>query len=69
MQDKHRLQMQATALDALSPLSRLQGGYVYASVSGKALIKTAQVKENDAIKLQLSDGVILTRAESVEESA
>ncbi|MBP5384637.1 MAG: exodeoxyribonuclease VII large subunit [Lachnospiraceae bacterium] len=69
MQDKHRLQMQATALDALSPLSRLQGGYVYASVSGKPLIKTAQVKENDAIKLQLSDGVILTRAESVEESA
>ncbi len=68
MQSKHRLQMQMNSLEALSPLSRLQGGYVYASVDGKALTNTAQVSVEDEIRLQLSDGVIRTKVLEVEET-
>ena len=59
MQNRHRLEMQIGRMEALSPLSRLQGGYVYASVNGRPLTKTGQVKQDDEIRLQLPDGEIV----------
>ncbi len=67
MQDKHRLQMLITQMQALSPLTRLTGGYVYASVAGTALTKTEQVRLQDTIRLQLADGVIDTNVTNVEK--
>ncbi|MBR4168639.1 MAG: exodeoxyribonuclease VII large subunit [Lachnospiraceae bacterium] len=68
MHNKHRLQMQITEMEALSPLARLQGGYVYASAKGSPLTKVSQVKEEDEIKLQLSDGIVHTKVTGVEEA-
>ena len=60
MQERHRLQMQITQMEALSPLGRLQGGYVYAMANGRPLLKASQVKAEDAVVLRLSDGVVET---------
>ncbi len=67
MQDKHRLQMLTTSLEALSPLTRLQGGYVYASVNGTPLAKISQVKAEDEVRLQLADGVVTTKVTGVKK--
>lgn len=65
LQNRHRLDTQIKQLESLSPLFRLQGGYVYASSAGKPLVKTEQVQEGDEIRLRLLDGEIHTKVSKI----
>ncbi|MCR5221394.1 MAG: exodeoxyribonuclease VII large subunit [Lachnospiraceae bacterium] len=65
LQNRHRLDTQIKQLESLSPLFRLQGGYVYASSAGKPLVKTEQVQKGDEIRLRLLDGEIHTKVSKI----
>ncbi len=68
LQNRHRMQMLITQMEALSPLSRLTGGYVYASASGAPLVRVNQVKTGDLLRLQLRDGEIHAEVKKVEKT-
>ena len=56
---KHRISIDAERLGGLSPLDRLKGGYSYvADLEGRNIRSRSAVREGDAIKVYVSDGVI-----------
>ncbi len=57
----------AVKLDALSPLKVFERGYSVAYSGDKVLRSIKQVKDNDMIKLVLSDGNALTQVKGIEE--
>lgn len=54
--NRHRLNMLITRTEGLSPLERLKGGYVYATVDGKPLTRVSQIKPQDVVDITLKDG-------------
>ena len=53
-----RLRVSAGKLDAISPLKVLGRGYAIAESRGKILLRAAQVKEGDVVRVRLSEGEI-----------
>ena len=54
---KHRLELAAGRLSALSPLQRLQGGYAFVTdADGKPVDKAAALREDEFLKLRFADG-------------
>jgi exodeoxyribonuclease VII large subunit len=53
-----RLRVSAGKLDAISPLKVLARGYAIAESRGKVLLRAAQVKQGDAVRVRLSEGEI-----------
>ncbi len=57
--NRHHLMLLSEKLNILSPLKRLSGGYAYVTLQeGQAIESIAQVKEEDLITVNLSDGSI-----------
>ncbi len=65
---RHRLEMQIAQFEALSPLQRLKGGYVYASANGAPLSSVTQLSEGDGVLLQLRDGSVETKVTDIKKS-
>ncbi|MBQ4563022.1 MAG: exodeoxyribonuclease VII large subunit [Lachnospiraceae bacterium] len=64
---RHRLSLYSTRLEGLSPLTRLGGGYVYASVQdGAPLVSVEQVSPSEQLKLRLKDGTVTACVKDVE---
>ena len=53
-----RLRVSAGKLDAISPLKVLGRGYAIAESRGKVLLRAAQVREGDVVRVRLSEGEI-----------
>jgi len=68
VRNKHRLELLAGRLHAVSPAARLSGGYAY--VTGKdqkPLASIAQVKPQDTVHVTLADGAFTARVEQRSE--
>ena len=58
----------AERMKRLSPLEKLGRGYAYVQTGSKeALNSVTQVRENEQIRIYLSDGMIVSRAEVIKE--
>lgn len=56
---RHKLVLLSEKLNILSPLKRLSGGYAYVTLKdGQALENTEQVKKDDELVINLSDGAL-----------
>ena len=55
---RNNLLANASKLDSLSPLKVLSRGYAFATIDNKVIKKIDDVKENENIKLSVSDGNI-----------
>ena len=65
---RHRLELNAGVLHGLSPLTKLSSGYSYVeSEGGKQIKSICDVKENDSIIVNVTDGRIKARVYSKEE--
>ncbi len=69
MADRNAFVQYCAKLEALNPLAILSRGYsaVFAE-SGDVVHSIAQVKKDDTLTLQVTDGVITTRVQSVKKS-
>jgi exodeoxyribonuclease VII large subunit len=56
-----RLQVMESSLNILKPENVLQRGYTITSLNGRILKKSDQVKKDDLIETQFSDGVVRSR--------
>lgn len=66
---KHRLELLAGKLHAVSPAARLSGGYAYvAGENGKPVLSTVQVKEEDTVRITLKDGVLRAVVKEIEKT-
>lgn len=66
MDRKYRLQMYIRQLKGLSPLDKLDQGFSYVQTeSGAALTKISQAHMGEPVKIQVSDGEIGARIESI----
>ena len=66
-QSRHRLQLLAGRLDALSPVKRLSGGYAYLSdEEHKAILSVEEAHINDRLFARLKDGSLLVRVEEIK---
>ena len=65
---KHRLELLAGRLHAVSPAARLSGGYAFVTAKdNKPLTSVAQVKTQDTVRVTLADGAFTARVEQKEE--
>ena len=65
-QTKHRLELAAGRLEALSPRAKLNSGYAYIEDEHhQAVCSVDAVKNGDAIRIHMRDGSIRTRVEEV----
>ncbi len=65
---KHRLSLQSSKLDGLSPLKRLESGFAYVADSGGKRIKSVeQVSRGERIELALTDGYISADVYDIRE--
>lgn len=56
---RHRLELCAGKLEALSPLKKLSGGFAYVTDGGgKAVQGAGELKEGDSVTLQFADGKV-----------
>lgn len=63
---QHQLQLMAGALEAASPLRKLQQGYSYTQTkAGNALYSVEQLQVEDVLCIQLTDGKIMARVEEI----
>lgn len=63
---KHRLQMYIQQMKGLSPLDKLNQGFSYVEdESGAAVVRVHQVKVGSKVRIQISDGVLDARIESI----
>ncbi len=64
---KNRLSLDAGALHGLSPLTKLSSGYSYVEGSnGKALKSIKDVKVNEKIRVNVTDGSLIATVEDIE---
>jgi exonuclease VII large subunit len=67
---KHRMQVLAARMEALSPLARLSGGYGFVTDSrGKGVFTVDTLREGDLLRVRLRDGSVRTRVEEIERTA
>jgi len=64
---KHEFMLKAQRLHDLSPYHRLVGGYGYVTKDDKPLLTIGQVKPEDRIRIQLSDGYMTAIVEEARE--
>lgn len=65
---RHRMQLFAASLEQLSPLARLSGGYGFVTdKDGRNVRSVRQVSAGDLIFIQLSDGRIDAKAQTITE--
>lgn len=62
---RRRLQLDAAKLQALSPLTRLSGGYAFAESEGKALGSVFDARPGEDITLYLRDGQIISEIKEI----
>lgn len=68
MENRHRMQLFATALEQISPLARLSGGYGFVTdEDGRNVRSVRQVSAGDLIFIQLPDGRIEAEAQTITE--
>ena len=66
LEDARRgLQLHAAKLQALSPLTRLSGGYAFAESEGKALGSVLDARPGEALNLYLRDGRIISEIKEI----
>jgi exodeoxyribonuclease VII large subunit len=64
---KHRLSLLCARLEGVSPLKRLSGGYAYVQSDGDDAIRSAaEVKCNDKLKINFTDGTIRATVDEIE---
>lgn len=63
---RHRLELNAGRLHALSPLSKLAGGFSYVTAKGKPLKTVKGLRKGDELDIRLTDGRVTAKAETVE---
>lgn len=64
---RHRLMLYIERMKGLSPLDKLNQGYSYTETAdGKAVTKIGQVKEQELIRIHVSDGSILAKVKEKE---
>ena len=67
---RNELKIRAAKLEALSPVSRLTGGYSYVEDDkGRAVTSTDMVKTDDILKVNVSDGVIYAAVTDTKKRA
>lgn len=67
VRQKHRLELLAGRLHAISPAARLSGGYAYVTAKeDKPLKSVAEVEPGDTIKVSLQDGSLTAKVEQKE---
>lgn len=68
VRNKHRLELLAGRLHAVSPAARLSGGYAFVTGKDKTpLVSVAQVKPKDTVRVTLADGAFTATVEETEE--
>ncbi len=66
---RHRLQLAAAALDAASPLKKLESGYAFvADTGGKRVSAAADVKVGDRLRTYFKDGSVTAVVDDVKKS-
>lgn len=55
---KHTLELLIEQLKGLSPLNKLSGGYSYVEKDGSAVKTIEDVKEGDAVRIHVTDGIV-----------
>jgi exodeoxyribonuclease VII large subunit len=66
---KHRLELLAGRLHAVSPAARLSGGYAFVTTKDNRPLKSVKdVAIQDTVKVSLADGAFTARVEQIEES-
>ncbi|MGI6006360.1 MAG: exodeoxyribonuclease VII large subunit [Ruminococcus sp.] len=64
---RHRLMLYVERMKGLSPLDKLNQGYSYMETEdGKAVTKIGQVREQDLVRIHVSDGSILAEVKEKE---
>ncbi|MGN1085040.1 MAG: exodeoxyribonuclease VII large subunit [Lachnospiraceae bacterium] len=67
VRQKHRLELLAGRLHAVSPAARLSGGYAFVTAKGNRPLKSvAEVESNDTVRVSLRDGSFTARVEQKE---
>ncbi len=67
VRNKHRLELLAGRLHAVSPAARLSGGYAFVTGRDKTpLVSVAQVKPKDTVRVTLADGSFTAKVEKTE---
>ena len=65
---KHRLELLAGRLHAVSPAARLSGGYAFVTTKENWPLKSVKdVAIQDTVKVSLADGAFTARVEQIEE--
>lgn len=65
---KHQLQLQIERLGGLSPLQKLQQGYSYvADNENKNIRSISQIKEDDILRVYVTDGAIVAKVQEVQK--
>ena len=65
---KHRLELLAGRLHAVSPAARLSGGYTFVTTKENRPLKSVKdVAIQDTVKVSLADGAFTARVEQIEE--
>ena len=68
VRNKHRLELLAGRLHAISPAARLSGGYAFVTGKDKTpLVSVAQVKPKDTVRVTLTDGSFTATVEQRSE--
>ena len=70
MRKKHRLELLAGRLHAVSPAARLSGGYAFvATEDNRPLISVDRIKKDDRVHITLADGQVTATVEKTEKEA
>ncbi len=65
---KYQLQLQIERLGGLSPLQKLQQGYSYVADSENKNIRSiSQIKEDDVLRVYVTDGAIVAKVQEVQK--
>jgi len=67
---RERLRQRAGQLHVLSPLATLERGYaIIEDAEGNIVTRVSQIKEGDAVRTRLQDGVLNCEVRSIEKGA
>ena len=65
---RHALALYIERMKAVSPLEKLNSGFSYVEdTDGKNIRSVTQVREGDSLRIRVSDGVIDTRVEQIQQ--
>lgn len=67
-QYRHRLQLYIERMNGLSPISKLNQGYSFVSKDAKAVKSIADVKKDDVLEINVTDGTINAKVVTVKKA-